>query len=85
MADTELERKRNIIWRVYRHNDHARRMASCNQAYLGSLAQHNLRVILGGRMVLSLDEAISNAHHNRLDKAIDYLREHGYLKWIGEE
>lgn len=64
---------------AYNYNDHARRMASCNHSYMGSLATYKLIKLLGGDPPFGLFEAIDRASARQLKAGVDYCRVHGYL------
>lgn len=63
--------KQDLIWKAYMHNDEARRMASCNALYMGSMGLCILISDLGMHWPDdSLEEAIENASDEQLDTAL---------------
>ncbi len=64
--------KQQLIHTAYNHNDKARRMASCNAHYMGSMATALLIGKLGGQYGGrdSLDTLIENATDEQLDAGL---------------
>lgn len=79
------QQMRDALRRAYLHNDKARSMGSCNAAYMGSMATHNLTVILGGKpMEEGLLKAIQKASRPDLIRGMQYCDDHRYLRPVDE-
>lgn len=64
--------KQALIRRAYAYNDKARRMASCNALYMGSMATAILMGKLGGEYGRdSLDALIDRASDEQLDAGLE--------------
>lgn len=71
MSATKAE-KRRLIRKAYNYNAHARRMASCNHLYMGSLATCMLYRALGAQWPdTSLNDALKQASDAQLDAGLE--------------
>ena len=78
----ERAEKKRLIRKAYNYNSKARRMASCNSMYMGSMATCMMYHHLGADWPnIGLTQALNQATDAQLDAALDYVQP--YLKRAG--